>query len=132
MSTTTPRAVIEHLLSLTATGPTEKMADLFTEDATFEAPTAPPGAPAHEVGRETFRAHLAAGAQIQEFTGIDQVTIHETADPEVVITEYRLHGRVLTTDTRFAADIVMITRVRDGLITWIRTYSHEKAQPAAA
>ncbi|MCO6007580.1 nuclear transport factor 2 family protein [Actinoallomurus purpureus] len=127
-----PRAVIETLVSLTATGPTEKMADLFTEDAIFEAPTAPPGAPVREVGRETFRAHLAAGVKIQEFTGIDQVTIHETADAEVVITEYRLHGRRFTTDALFTTDIVMITRVRDGLITWIRTYAHENAEPAAA
>ncbi|WP_431925981.1 nuclear transport factor 2 family protein [Nonomuraea jabiensis] len=54
-----PREVVGHLLKLTATGPTETMADLFAEDAVFEMPFLPPGVNAHEVGRETSRAHLA-------------------------------------------------------------------------
>ncbi|WP_214416039.1 nuclear transport factor 2 family protein [Sphaerisporangium fuscum] len=130
MPATSPRTVVEHLLSLTATGPTEKMADLFAEDALFEMPFLPPGVPTHEVGRETFRAHLASAVDVEEFTGIDQVTIHETADPEVIITEYRLHGRVIATGARFVTGIVMIARVRDGLIVWSRSYSQEK--PLAA
>jgi hypothetical protein len=45
------------------------------------------------------------------------------ADPDVVITEYRLHrrvvatgkGRVVATGKRSASDIVMIARARQGL-----------------
>jgi len=55
---------------------------------------------------------------------VDNVRVHETADPEVVITEYRLHGLVTATGKRFAFDIVMIARVRGGLITWSRVYSN--------
>jgi ketosteroid isomerase-like protein len=61
---------------------------------------------------------------LQKFDSVDEVRIHETADPEVVISEYRLHGRVLPTGKRFAYDMVMIARVRDALIVWSRTYSN--------
>ncbi|MFI6731335.1 hypothetical protein ACIBI9_00265 [Nonomuraea sp. NPDC050451] len=37
---------------------------------------------------------------VQEFAGVDRVAVHETADPEVVITEYRLHGRLIAADAR--------------------------------
>jgi hypothetical protein len=68
---------------------------------------------------------------LQEFTGVDRVAIHEMADPEVIITEYRLHGRLIATDTRFVGTLVMVAGVRDGLIAWSRTYSHEQAEPVA-
>ncbi|GAA5707705.1 hypothetical protein SM007_34180 [Streptomyces avermitilis] len=124
MSPATPREVVEHLLHLTAQGPTEAMADVFSEDAVFEMPFLPPGAPQQEPGREAFRAHLQEDGGLQQFHAVDNVRIHETADPEVVVTEYRLHGRVLATGKRFAFAIVMIARVREGLITWSRIYSN--------
>ncbi|MFI5687671.1 nuclear transport factor 2 family protein [Streptomyces sp. NPDC051636] len=40
---------------------------------------------------------------------------------------HRLHGRVLATGKRFAYDVVMFARVRDGLITWSRVYSNPLA-----
>ncbi|GHD78629.1 hypothetical protein GCM10010317_098230 [Streptomyces mirabilis] len=118
------REVLDRLLRLTATGPTEEMADVFSEDAVFEMPFLPPGAPQQEAGREAFRAHLQAGAGLLEFDSVNKVRIHETSDPEVVVAEYRLHGRVLATGKQFAFDIVMIARIRGGLIIWSRTYSN--------
>jgi ketosteroid isomerase-like protein len=124
MPAATPRELLDRLLCLTAKGPTEEMADLFSENAVFEMPFLPPGAPRQEAGCEAFRAHLRGAIGLQEFDSVDSVHIHETTDPEVVITEYRLHGRVVATGKRFASDIVMIARVRGGLITWSRTYSN--------
>lgn len=124
MPAATSREVLDRLLRLTATGPTAEMADVFSEDAAFEMPFLPPGAPPQEPGREAFRAHLQAGAGLQEFDSVDNVRIHETSDPEVVVAEYRLHGQVLATGKRFAFDIVMIARIRGGLIIWSRTYSN--------
>ncbi|MFF4837296.1 nuclear transport factor 2 family protein [Streptomyces sp. NPDC001315] len=120
----TPREVVRHLLSLTAEGPAEEMADVFAVDAVFEMPFLPPGTPAQEPGREAFRAHLRLGATMQKHDSLDHVRIHGTDDdPELVVAEYRLHGRILATGKRFALDIVMFARVQDGLITWLRTYS---------
>ncbi|MCX4744087.1 nuclear transport factor 2 family protein [Kitasatospora sp. NBC_01287] len=124
MPAATSREVVDRFLRLTAKGPAEETADVFSEDAVFEMPFLPPGAPAQEAGREAFRAHLRGAAGLQEFDSVDTVRIHETADPEVVVVEHRLHGRVIATGKRFALDIVMIARVRDGLIVWSRTYSN--------
>jgi ketosteroid isomerase-like protein len=100
------------------------MADLFTTDAVFEMPYLPPGAPVQEPGRDAFRAHLQEGARLQKFTAVDRVQMHETTDPELVVADYRLHGRVLATGKQFALDMVMFARIRDGLITWSRIYSN--------
>ena len=107
--------------------PCEEMADLFAEDAVFEFPFQLPGASQEEQGRETFRAHLKTGAQILRFESVDNVAIHQTADPEVVIAEYRLQGLVAATGKRFTSQIVMVARVRDGLISWLRNYSNPLA-----
>ncbi|MGI5133127.1 nuclear transport factor 2 family protein [Pseudonocardia sp. CA-107938] len=124
MTTAAPREVLHHFLRLTAEGPSEAMADLFTTNAVFEMPYLPPGAPAQEPGRDAFRAHLREGAKLQKFTAVDQVHVHETTDPELVVADYRLHGRVLATGKQFIFDMVMFARVRDGLIAWSRTYSN--------
>ncbi|WP_330455601.1 nuclear transport factor 2 family protein [Streptomyces sp. NBC_00820] len=55
---------------------------------------------------------------------MDRVQVHETTDPELVVADYRLHGRVLATGKQFAFDMVMFARIRDGLITWSRIYSN--------
>ncbi|NUW46221.1 nuclear transport factor 2 family protein [Nonomuraea rhodomycinica] len=123
MPVATTREVVTRLLRLTATGPCEEMADLFAEDAVFEFPFQLPGTPREEQDRETFRAHLRQGARLQRFESVDEVEIRETADPEVVVVEYRLRGLVISTGKRFASRIVMLARIRDGLITWSRTYS---------
>lgn len=124
MPAATSREVVDRLLHLTAEGPTGDMADVFSQDAVFEMPFLPPGLPRQEIGREAFRAHLHEAVGLQEFDAVDHVSIHETTDPEVVVTEYRLHGRVVATGKRFASDIVMVARVRDGLIVWSRNYSN--------
>jgi ketosteroid isomerase-like protein len=124
MPAATPREVLDRLLRLTAQGPTEEMADVFSPDAVFEMPFLPPGVPQQEAGREAFRAHLRGAIGLQVFDSVGNVHIHETTDPELVVTEYRLHGRVVATGKRFASDIVMIARVRDEQIIWSRTYSN--------
>jgi len=126
----TPREVVDQLLRLTAQGPTTSMADLFAEDVHFEMPFLPPGTPQPPPGREEFRKHLTAAAGVQKFHAIDDVQVHETADPDVIVAEYRLHGEVLATGKRYTSPAVMVVRVRDGLITWSRNYSNPLAVPA--
>jgi ketosteroid isomerase-like protein len=121
----TPRQDVEELLRRTADGPTEDMADLFAEDAVFEFPFLPPDAGRPEQDRESFRAHLKDAVAVEKFEGMDDVHLHETADPEVVVAEYLLHGRVLATGERFMSRVVMVARVRNGLITWSRSYSKQ-------
>jgi ketosteroid isomerase-like protein len=119
----TPRQVVEELLRRTADGPAEDMADLFAEDAVFEFPFLPPDASRPEQDRESFRAHLKGAVGVRKFDGMDDVRLHETTDPEVVVTEYLLRGLVLATGERFASRVAMVVRVRNGLISRSRTYS---------
>jgi uncharacterized protein len=126
---TAPREVLHRLLGLVAEGPREDAADLFAEDAVFEMPYLPPGAPAQEPGREAFRGHLREGARVQKFDGMEEVRVYATDDPELAVTEYRLRGHVLATGKRFVSDHVMFARVRDGLIVWSRVYANPLVAP---
>jgi ketosteroid isomerase-like protein len=118
----TPREVADRFAELIAPGPAEELADLFAEDAVFEMPFLPPGAPAQEPGREAFRAHLKESPTV--FDSVDGVRIYETDDPEVVIMERRLHGRVLATGKPFTFQVIMVARIRNGEIVWSRSYSN--------
>jgi ketosteroid isomerase-like protein len=124
MTIPTAREVVDRLIAVVADGPSEQMADLFAADAVFEAPYVLPGLPTREVGREIFRNHLRDGAGLQKFTGIDNLRIFETADPEVVIAEYLVHGRVLATGKTFSHQLVLFARVRAGLIVESRNYAN--------
>ena len=50
--------------------------------------------------------------------------IHETADPEVVVAEYRLEGHKGADASPFSLAFVMVVTVRDGLIVHSRDYSN--------
>jgi ketosteroid isomerase-like protein len=114
----TPRQVVEELLRRTARGPAEDMADLFAAAAVFEFPLL-----SLEQDLDSFRVHLKGAVGVEEFDGMDDVQIRETADPEVVVAEYLLRGRTVATDERFSSRVIMVARVRNGLITWSRNYS---------
>src|SRR5262245_25973588 len=96
-----PRQVFERVLRLILDRRFDEYANLFAEDATFELPFAPAGVPRRLEGRETIRAFLRAGtervgsaARGWEF---QSVVVHETADPEVIVTEFDVHGELAAT-----------------------------------
>jgi ketosteroid isomerase-like protein len=119
----TPRQVVDRLLQALLETPRENMADLFAEDAELETPFAPPGTPPLSGGREGLRARLKAFSSMVEFDRVDGVNIHETHDPEVVVAEYQVHGRVAASGKAFTFPFITVTRVRDGLIVFSRDYS---------
>ncbi|TDW17067.1 nuclear transport factor 2 family protein [Kribbella kalugense] len=52
----------------------------------------------------------------------DNIRVHETADPEVVVAEFEYAGTVLATGDPFRVPAVFVLRVRDGLIVESRDY----------
>jgi ketosteroid isomerase-like protein len=116
-------STVRELIRRMAEGPSLAAADLFSTDAVFEMPFAPPGAPAQEPGRDAFRAHLQEGAGLMRFEAADDVEVREMADPGLVLAEYRMSGRVLATGREFCYRVATLSRVEDGLITWSRTYT---------
>ncbi len=50
------------------------------------------------------------------------ITIHETADPEVIVAEFEYRGTVPGTGEPFALPGIFVIRVRDGQIVSSRDY----------
>jgi uncharacterized protein len=117
------REVAGRFLAAT-TGSLDDLADLYAPHVTIEMPFAAPLYPTlRQVSRDELRAQFRAGAASRKYTRVENVIVHETADPAVVIVEYNLHGDNLGTGQSFAMPILMIITVHDGLITTSRDYS---------
>ena len=102
-------------------------ADLYAPGGVLELPFAPPGAPRQIRGREEIRAFLrAAGHRVRQagrrIVRYDPVVVHETADPEVIVAEFELHGEVSATGAAYHMPFIQVLRVRDGQIVSMRDY----------
>ncbi len=107
-------------------------ADLYAPDGTLELPFAPPGMPRCMRGREEIRTFLAAAGQRARQAGrrivrYDPVVVHETADPEVIVAEFDLHGEVTATGEPYRIPFIQVLRVRDGEIVSMRDYFDTRA-----
>jgi uncharacterized protein len=120
-----PRQTIERFLAAAVSPAPGDMADCYAERFVIEMPFAEGLAPARtELTREELRARVTAGRASRRYTRAADVRIHETADPEVVVVEYRLDGEKAGGDEKFSLPFIMVVRVRDGLITDSRDYSN--------
>jgi uncharacterized protein len=117
-----PREVAEQVRRMVA-GENVSFADLFAADGVITYPFAPPGMPRELRGREAIRGFFAAarGREMLTIEGTDAI-VHETSDPEVVITEITHHGwsRAAAKPYRFTA--LGVIRVRDGRIVHYDDY----------
>ena len=125
----TPREVLERIQhsALTMDG---SLIDLYAPDAVHEWPFPFPGGPARLSGRDQIRAwsgRMSSGGSPFRFERFDNVVVHETADPEVIVVEYTLAGTVTTTGRRGSAPFIGVLRVRDGRITGWREYQNALA-----
>jgi ketosteroid isomerase-like protein len=121
-----PRQTAERLLHATIGPDPGDIADCYAPDVVIEMPfAAPPLYPDRiQTTREELRARFRAGAAVRQYRQLSDVVIHETADPEVVIAEYQLHGELLASAEPFAQRFVMVMTVRDGQIVHTRDYTN--------
>ncbi|MFL6140966.1 MAG: nuclear transport factor 2 family protein [Labedaea sp.] len=100
------------------------IAGLLAEDVVIENPFAPADLPGRIEGRETFRAHLAQRLRTTAvvFDRFDQVVVHQTVDPEVIVIEFELHGRVPAGDHAFSRQYIQVVRVAGGKVVHWRDY----------
>lgn len=98
--------------------------DLCADDVIVDLPFAPPGGARRIVGRKEFAAFAAAGrsALPVRFDEFRNITVHHTADPEVIVAEYEVTGRVTTTDRSASAAFILVLRVRGGRVVHWREY----------
>jgi ketosteroid isomerase-like protein len=120
----TARETVEELLRRITADDRSKIADLYDPDVVIENPFAPQEFPGVARGRERIREQMKVNAGLWRFDRVEQIGLHETADPEVVVVEYRVHGRISAGEEPFVLSFVMVIRVRDGLIVTSRDYSN--------
>jgi uncharacterized protein len=120
----TPREVFLRLVHGVADGEFDTLPELYAEETDVRHPMWPGGTPAL-TSRDDLRRHFGAGAGTVE--GVvrfqpDNVVVHETRDPEVVVAEFEYRGTILATGEPYTVPAVIVLRVRDGLIVESRDY----------
>ncbi|GAA3649298.1 nuclear transport factor 2 family protein [Nonomuraea antimicrobica] len=124
-ATPTAHEVVERFLSAALDPAGGNLADLYGASVVIEMPFAPPGIPQRsETSGEELRTRFQAGAGAREYQKIDSVVIHQTADPEVVIVEYDVHGKVVATGKQFVLSYICVMTIRDGKIVHSRDYTN--------
>lgn len=130
VSVPTPREVFTALAGLLSAGRWDEVAALYAEDAVAELPFALP-VPDRVEGRATLHERFTAlGAGNLEMV-VENIRVHETADPEVIVAEFETRGKSLTTGRAFHLANIQVLRVRDGLIAHTRDF-HDHAALAVA
>ncbi|GAA3528597.1 nuclear transport factor 2 family protein [Nonomuraea rosea] len=124
------REVAERFLQVTVGGDLPALADLYAEHSVIEIPFAPPGIPTRFEGREGHRSRFAMAGSRTRMDKVDNVRLHETADPSTVIVEYDLLGSLVPSGEPFERSYIMVMRIEDGLIAHSRDYSNP--QPLTA
>ncbi|GAA4586433.1 ketosteroid isomerase-like protein [Actinoplanes octamycinicus] len=119
----TPREVFARLSGGIGRGEWDTLGELYAPDAVVTMPFDPRRTRLR--GRDEVARHFAAAAALPITLSPDNVRVHETADPEVIVAEYDYAGP----DFRMAN--VQVLRIRDGLIVESRDY-HDHAAIAAA
>jgi len=125
-TTASPRETAERFLRAAVGADPGDMADCYAARVVIEMPFAvEPLIPARvETTREELRTRFQAGAASRTYKSVGEVVIHETADSDVVIIEYELHGEFTQTAEPFSLRFLMVLTVKDGHIVRSRDYSN--------
>jgi ketosteroid isomerase-like protein len=100
----------------------EHFFDAFAEDATFESRYHFPGWPITIRGRADLMAALSGyGKTIQLHSG-DALIVHRSQDSRVVILEYEVHGRILSSGARYDNRLISVVTIANRKIIHWRDY----------
>jgi uncharacterized protein len=124
-TTSNLRQTVERFLQAAVSSTPGDMADYYGEKVIIEMPFAVDALyPARiETTRAELRARFQAGSASRRYTELEYAEIHETADSDVVIVEYRLKGEMVSTAEPFVMSFVMVLRFSDGRIVHSRDYT---------
>jgi ketosteroid isomerase-like protein len=100
----------------------DELPDLYAERTDVRHPFDPLRAPALRT-RDELRVHFTpAGDGPRLVRGVENVTVHETTDPEVIVAEFEYRGTNADTGAEFVQPGIFVLRVRDGRIVSSRDY----------
>ena len=118
----TPRDAFLALVTGVAEERWDELPELYAEQTDVLHPFDPLRRPALRT-RDELREHFrptGAGPRLRR--RVANVTVHETADPEVVVAEFEYRGTVVDTGETFVLPGIFVMRVRDGEIISSRDY----------
>lgn len=118
----TPREVFARLSGGIGRGEWATLGSLYAVDAEVSMPFDPRRTRLH--GRDEVARHFAAAADLPITLNPDNVRIHDTSDPEVIVAEYDYTG------PDFRIPNIQVLRIRNGEIIESRDY-HDHATLAA-
>ncbi|MGW7532801.1 nuclear transport factor 2 family protein [Amycolatopsis sp. NPDC054798] len=125
----TPRDLFNQLSTGITDGRFADLAQLYAEDTVVEHPTAVPR-PGRMEGRAALHDRFVSGLAQTLHLKRHDVTIHETADPEVIVAEYQYTAESRKTGRTTETANIQVLRARDGLLTHTRDY-HDYLRLAA-
>jgi ketosteroid isomerase-like protein len=115
----TPREVFLKLVQGVSDQDLAGLPELYADHTDVRHPMSPTNAPAL-TSRDAIREHFSAGPPSPNVRmKADNVVIHETADPEVIVAEFDYAG---DHDGPFKVSCIFVLRVRDGVIVESRDY----------
>jgi ketosteroid isomerase-like protein len=120
----TPREVFLRLVHGVADGDIGALPALYAEQTDVRHPMSPYG-DQPLLSRGALREHFSgAGPRVAGVVRYqpDNIRIHETQDPEVIVAEFDYAGTVIASGEPFRVPCVFVLRVRDGLIVESRDY----------
>jgi uncharacterized protein len=96
--------------------------DTFAEDATFESRYQFPGWPVMIRGRANLMAALSGYGKTIKLQSGDALVVHRSQDSRIVILEYEVHGRILSSGARYDNRLISIVTIENRKIIYWRDY----------
>ncbi|WP_054815619.1 nuclear transport factor 2 family protein [Nocardia arizonensis] len=121
----TAREVFTRLLTGITEGRYAELAALYADDCVVDVPFTLPEPTRYE-GRAALAAHFEANRARPPRIRADNVVIHDTTDPEVIVAEWDYHF-VLESGREVDIANIQVMRVRDGLIHSSRDFHNHAA-----
>jgi ketosteroid isomerase-like protein len=117
-----PRDLVQQALDLLLEHDMTGFADLWAADGVLEFPFAAPGYPSRVEGRDAIREYLRDYPDLLDVREITAKTVHETADPAVVVVEMTVAGVVVASQKPYELSYIAVITVEDGEIRHYRDY----------
>jgi ketosteroid isomerase-like protein len=121
------RTIFETVLARISAGDFDRLAELMTDDLVFDLPYGPDFLPMPIEGREQCNQMQLMTFQLFSSFQQELVEIHECADPDELIAEYRSDAVVARNGNTYRNRYIGVLRFRDGKISHWREYHDPRA-----
>jgi uncharacterized protein len=100
----------------------EDFFDTLAEDAVFEYVVSVPGYPRRVVGREAVARLYRGYGETIVLHRADELAVHHDREASVVVLEYAVHGRAISTVRAYDNHFVSVITIKDRKVTHWRDY----------